>query len=74
MHRTWVAFTPELRALTEETIAWAFALLREGRLPPPLPAEQDRKCRACSLEPLCMPGEVRALTMTSGNRPLPRSR
>lgn len=60
-HRTWIPFTAELRALTEAAIAHAFALLRAGRLPPPLPAEQDRKCRACSLEPLCLPREVRAL-------------
>jgi CRISPR-associated exonuclease Cas4 len=59
--RTWIPFTPELRAQTEATIAQAFALLRAGRLPPPLPAELDRKCRACSLEPLCLPREVRAL-------------
>lgn len=61
MHRTWIPFTPELRAQTEETIRRAFTLLAAGRLPPPLPAEQDRKCRACSLEPLCLPREVRAL-------------
>lgn len=62
MHRTWIPFSTELRALTEVTIARAFALLRAGHLPAPLPAEQDRKCRACSLEPLCLPREVRTLS------------
>lgn len=59
--RTWIPFTPELRAVTEATIARAYALLCEGRLPPPLPVEQERKCHACSLEPLCLPREVRTL-------------
>lgn len=62
--RTWIPFTPELRAQTEAAIAHAFALLHAGHLPPPLPAELDRKCRACSLEPLCLPREVRALSAT----------
>lgn len=62
MHRTWIPFTRELRTQTEAVIERAFALLRAGVLPPPLPAEQDRKCRACSLEPLCLPREVRALS------------
>ncbi len=60
--RTWIPFTPVLRAQTEEAIQRAFALVHAGRLPPPLPVEQDRKCRACSLEPLCLPNEVRALS------------
>lgn len=60
-HRTWIPFDGELRALTEDAITRAFALLREGCLPPPLPAEQERKCTACSLKPLCLPREVRAL-------------
>lgn len=62
MRRTWIPFTSKLRAQTEAVIAQAFELLRAGMLPPPLPAEQDRKCRACSLEPLCLPREVRALS------------
>ena len=61
MHRTWIDFTPTLRAQTEEAITTAFALLQAGRLPPPLPAGEERKCRECSLEPLCLPREVRAL-------------
>jgi CRISPR-associated exonuclease Cas4 len=60
-HRTWVPFTPELRRQTEEAIERAFVLLQRGVLPPPLPASEARKCRDCSLEPLCLPDEVRAL-------------
>lgn len=59
--RTWVPFTPELRRQTEEVIARAFAVLQRGVLPPPLPASEAKKCRDCSLEPLCLPDEVRAL-------------
>lgn len=60
-HRTWIDFTPALRAQTEQAIALAFDLLRAGRLPLPLPAGEDHKCRECSLEPMCLPREVRAL-------------
>jgi CRISPR-associated exonuclease Cas4 len=70
-HRTWIPFTPTLRAQTEAAISQAFALLHAGRLPPPLPTEQERKCRECSLEPLCLPREVRAL---NGEAPLTRMR
>ena len=63
MHRDWVPFTTELRQQTERCIEWAFALLQRGVLPPPLPASEDKKCRACSLEPLCLPNEVRALAV-----------
>ena len=61
MHRDWVPFTTELRQQTERSIEQAFTLLRMGVLPAPLPAHEDKKCRACSLEPLCLPNEVRAL-------------
>lgn len=65
--REEVAFTPELRQHTEETVRQAFTLLTEEKLPPPLMGKQKRnaplpslhpKCRDCSLEPLCLPREV----------------
>jgi CRISPR-associated exonuclease Cas4 len=68
-HRIWIPFTPALRAQTEAAVIQAFALLRAGHLPPPLPAEQARKCRECSLEPLCLPREVQVL---KGVAPLTR--
>lgn len=57
--RQEVALTPDLRAHTEEAVARAFQMIAAGRTPPP---EQPRaKCRDCSLEPICLPREVRAL-------------
>jgi CRISPR-associated exonuclease Cas4 len=73
MHRTWIDFTPVLRAQTEQAVALAFDLLRTGQLPPP-PAGEDRKCRECSLEPLCLPREVRALSGLAPMKPLKRAR
>lgn len=73
--REEVAFTPELRAHTEETIRLAFSLLERGTLPPPLQGKLTRrsplptlhaKCRDCSLEPLCLPREVQFLQNTKG--------
>jgi len=69
-HREKVVFSAELRRHTEETIQQAFALLEQGKLPPPLVGKQTRrsslpalhpKCKDCSLEPLCLPREVLAL-------------
>lgn len=57
--RARVDLTPELRARTEGAVVRARALLEAGRIPPP---EQPRaKCRDCSLEPACLPREVRML-------------
>ncbi len=73
-HRTWIEFTPTLRVQTEQAIALAFDLLRAGRLPPALAAGEDRKCRECSLEPLCLPREVRALSGSGPVKPFKRAR
>ena len=54
--RLRVDFTPTLRAQTESAIRRAFALLAAGQLPPPI--DQPKKCRDCSLEPICMPREI----------------
>ena len=68
--REEVAFDEMLRQHTEEAIQQAFALLERGVLPPPLAGKASkrtalptmhRKCRDCSLEPLCLPREVLAL-------------
>lgn len=59
--RQEVVFTVELRQRTEASIAGAFELLEQGQIPPPLPAKLQRKCHDCSLEPVCLPAEVRAL-------------
>lgn len=57
--RVQVAFTPRLRGLTEESVVGAQAVAQSAKLPPPL--VDDRRCRDCSLEPLCLPREVRQL-------------
>jgi CRISPR-associated exonuclease Cas4 len=58
--RERVALSPELRARTEAAVARAFELLEAGRMPPPL--DRPAKCRDCSLESVCLPREVQALT------------
>jgi len=66
-HRIEVAFTPELRAETEATVAEAFALLEAGRRPPH--TAQRARCGECSLEPICLPAEVTALLADGRGRP-----
>lgn len=69
--REEVIFTPELRQYAESTIVLAFQLIENGQLPAPLSGKPGRrsslpvmhpKCKDCSLEPLCLPREVLALT------------
>jgi CRISPR-associated exonuclease Cas4 len=57
--RERVAFTPELRVETERIAAEAQRLTLSATLPPQL--ENKAKCRDCSLKPLCLPDELRAL-------------
>ncbi len=57
--REVVEFTPELRATVERLAIEARRLAEDGRLPPPI--TQRAKCRDCSLEPMCLPEEVRTL-------------
>lgn len=58
--RVTVGMTPELRQQTRATVARAFALLKAGCIPPPL--DSRAKCRDCSLEGICLPREVLALS------------
>jgi CRISPR-associated exonuclease Cas4 len=57
--RLWVEITPELRARTEAAVERAFALAETPTPPPPL--ERAARCRDCSLEPVCLPRQVRRL-------------
>lgn len=57
--RVPVSFDAALRDLTESAIGRARALVAAGRIPPPI--DQVAKCRHCSLEPICLPAEVRQL-------------
>lgn len=58
-HRLRVEFTSELRASTEAAVMEAHRLAASPTPPPPI--TNYNKCRDCSLEPMCMPREVRAL-------------
>ncbi len=62
--REQVTFTPELRAEVERLAAEAQRLCVSAALPPPI--EQRAKCRDCSLQPLCMPDELRLLAKGDG--------
>jgi CRISPR-associated exonuclease Cas4 len=60
--RQRVNFTPELRQATEQAV-WAAHEAAYGSIPPPI--ENQKKCVACSLLPLCLPLEVRQLRLAS---------
>lgn len=57
--REIVVFDAALRAEVERLAGLARALCASAALPPPL--DQPAKCRDCSLQPLCLPGELRRL-------------
>nr|BBH92936.1 CRISPR-associated protein Cas4 [Thermogemmatispora argillosa] len=59
--RQQVLFGPELRQKTLESIQLALTLARAPLPPAPLQGKTARRCRDCSLLPLCLPAEVRAL-------------
>lgn len=50
--RTPIAFTPELRALTESSAARLHEILARGITPPPV---NDARCERCSLAGACLP-------------------
>lgn len=56
--RQKVAFTPELRRMTEEAIA---AAQSADQKPMPPPIDHPKKCQTCSLQPICLPFEVKVL-------------
>lgn len=58
--RVQVSMSAELRARTEAAIHRAFYLLEQDKMPAPI--DNAAKCRDCSLEPICLPREVRLLT------------
>jgi CRISPR-associated exonuclease Cas4 len=58
--RVTVSMTPELRQQTRATVTRAFELLKAGRIP--LPIDSRAKCRDCSLEGICLPREILALS------------
>ncbi len=58
-HRERVEFDELLRAKTTESIARIWTMLQEDTIPTPI--DKFAKCRECSLEPICLPREVRQL-------------
>lgn len=59
--REQVHFDETLRAKTAACVEQMWALLRDQRMPAPL--DKFAKCRECSLEPICLPREVRQLSI-----------
>lgn len=57
--REEVVFDAALRAEVERLVALAQQIIASTDLPPPI--EQRAKCRDCSLQPLCLPDELRML-------------
>jgi len=57
--REQVEFTPQLRARTKTAVRRAFELLHTNQRPQP--TQKRAKCKDCSLEPICLPREVRQL-------------
>lgn len=57
--RQRVEFTDELKHATETAITAAHAALTQ---PMPAPIDNRKKCQACSLQAICLPTEVRALS------------
>ncbi len=64
--RERVEFAAELRRTTEQLVEAAHQLARASQIPPPL--AEDRRCRDCSLEPLCLPREVRQLRRETSDK------
>jgi len=56
--RQKVPFTPQLRQSTEDAIASARAA---AQVTMPNPIDNPKKCQACSLQPICLPFEVKYL-------------
>ncbi|OAT80403.1 CRISPR-associated endonuclease Cas4/Cas1 [Desulfotomaculum copahuensis] len=63
--RREVHFTADLRALVENTVHRAMAILEAGEIPLPL---GDNRCHGCALEPRCLPEETKYLR-GEGQRP-----
>jgi len=68
--RVTIPFDEELIALTLERIAQMRRAVTAGQIPPPL--EESPKCVRCSLVGICLPDEVRFLTMNGNGQPEPR--
>ncbi len=59
--RVKVPFTPQLRARTKAAIVQAFQIAARETPPPPLTGKLAARCPPCSLQPICLPEEVKLL-------------
>lgn len=57
--RVEVVFDQALRRATEAAVVQAQGLITANKIP--LPIEERRKCKACSIQPICLPDEVERL-------------
>jgi CRISPR-associated exonuclease Cas4 len=62
--RQRVNFTAQLREATEAAIRAAHAAVN---LPIPSPIDNSKKCRDCSLKTICLPQEVKHLSLLKTN-------
>jgi CRISPR-associated exonuclease Cas4 len=59
--RVTVPFDDTLREQTEAAVHHARALLAANQIPAPLSTTERHKCKHCSLQPICLPEEVRIM-------------
>ena len=57
--RITVPFDDELRQMTETAVTQAHQLAATNQTPPPI--SERRKCKHCSIQPICLPDEVQKL-------------
>ena len=57
--RVTVPFDQQLRQATEAAVAQAHQLIQANRIPAPI--AERRKCKHCSIQPICLPDEVEKL-------------
>lgn len=57
--RITVLFDIELRRMTETAVSLAHHLITTNQIPPPITEWQ--KCQHCSIQPICLPQEVKVL-------------
>lgn len=70
--REVVALDEGLRAQTEAVIEEAHRVALQARIP--VPVEDRRRCRPCSLQPICLPDEVITLCAEPGDASAPNWR
>lgn len=65
--RVQVDFTVELRTKTLTQIQQAFQVAAQTVPPPPLEGKVAVRCKDCSLQPMCLPSEVKLLKTKGSN-------